>query len=142
MDVQTWTGFDGHELVIKQKVTGPDNSKSFWAVYENWHPKASDSNLSKLNDKKTDLAKPLSKDAMKNIVFISGYPHDVQASEHEAKLKSDLIGKEDHTLFSKMVAGKKGATLLYFCDPKTIPAFVQKYSGKDFLGKTVRISQG
>ena len=140
MDVKTWTGFEGPELVIKQKVPVSDSSKSLWVVYDHWSPKASDPSAKK-NEPKSDTSRPLpiSKHAMQNLVFMSGFTVDRQAGVLETQLKADLIGSEDHNLFSKVVV-TKNAAILHFCKVETISAFIQKYAGKEFLGKKIRIS--
>ena len=80
--------------------------------------------------------------AMKKMVFVSGINREIEKAELETKIKSDLIGLEDHLLIEKFVVAKKGTVVLHFCDSKDIAAFIQKYARKEFLGVKIRLSQG
>ena len=51
---------------------------------------------------------------MKKMVFVSGINSEIEKTELENKVKSDLIGQEDHLRIEKAKAAKKGTVILYF----------------------------
>ena len=79
---------------------------------------------------------------MKKMVFVSGIMAEIEKNEIENKVKTDLVGIEDHSLIEKVMVAKKGTVILHFIDSKDIGAFIQKYAGKEFLGSKIRLSQG
>ena len=73
---------------------------------------------------------------------MSGINSEIEKTELENKVKSDLFGQEDHLRIEKAKAAKKGTVILYFYDSKDIAAFIQKYARKEFLGVKIILSQG
>ena len=145
MDVNTYIGFEEHELVLKQKQIDSDGNKFGWIIYDKWAPKVSDPSpsITKSGHRaESKASNTIDLNAMKHRVFVSGIKASIGQAEVENKLRSDLIGKEDHTLIEKVTVAKKGTYVLHFLHTKDIPAFIKKYSGNDFLGGKVRPSQG
>ena len=148
MDVNTFIGFQGHDLVLKQKQKNQNGEKFGWVIYDKWTPKVTDQIVgvkkAARGGTNNNSSKQIDLNAMKRLVFvsISGSSGETQGADLEAKLKADLMGQEDSLLIEKVTINKKGSAVLHFLDEKTIKAFIQKYSGKDFLGGKVKLSQG
>lgn len=145
MEVKTFIGFENHELVLKQRQKNTDNGNFGWIIFDKWTPKASDPPLEQTRPgpkPDTSVSATIDINAMKKMVFVSGINSEIEKTELENKIKSDLIGQEDHLLIEKAKVAKKGTVVLYFHDSKDIAAFIQKYAGKEFLGVKIRLSQG
>ena len=147
MEVNTYIGFQGHELVLKQKQKNLSGERFGWVIYDKWTPKITDQTPAAkktITRSDTNASKQINLNAMKQMVFvsISGFTGETHGGEMETKLKSDLIGQEDHVLIEKVTTPKMGSAVLHFHNDQSIMAFIQKYSGKDFLGGKVKLSQG
>ena len=143
MNVNTWIGFEGHALVLKQKEKDLEGKKYAWNIFDSWSPKVTDPQpVSKKSAGKAVSAesKVIDKNATSKMLFISGHRGVDNVTEFESKLKSDLLGQEDLKLIEKVSSARKGTFVLHFHDQKLIAAFKNKYSGHDFLGGKIRFT--
>ena len=145
MDVNTFIGFEEHELVLKQKQKDLDGKRFNWVIFDKWSPKVSDPSPSVRkagNKSDTNSSNAIAVDAMKQMVFISGIKGQINNNEIEDKLMSDFIGIEDKLLIEKVAVAKKGTLVLHLVKDTDPACFVKKYSGNEFLGEKMRLSQG
>ena len=132
LNVNTWIGFEDRALVLKQKEKDSDGSKFSWNVFDSWIPKVTDPPpASKRNAGKASTAdsKSINKDATSKMLFISGHKDVVDVSVFENKLKSELVGQEDHGLIERISPARRGNFVLHFNDKDAVIAFKSKYSG-------------
>ena len=142
MNVNTWIGFEGHALVLKQKEKDVDAKKFSWNLFDTWTPKVTDPppNIKKnLGNTNSAASKVIKKDATCRMLFFSGHKGVDDKAEFETKLKTELLGQEDLELIEKISAARKGTFVLHFRDQKSITAFKNKYSGQEFLGGKIRL---
>ena len=146
MSVSTFIGFQGYDLVLKQKQKNADGGRFGWVIYDKWTPKVTDqiSSSQKVNSRSDTASASTSIDlnAMKRMVFISGFSSELDGPDTVNMVKTSLVGEEDYVLIEKIECPKKNSVVIYFHEDKVIPAFVKKYSNKEFLGARARLSQG
>ena len=143
MNVNTWIGFEGHTLVLKQKEKDAGGQKFSWHIFDSWTPKVTDPppNLKKNPNKTTSAeSRIIEKDAPNKMLVFSGHKGADELSEFESKLKSELLGQEDFELIEKISPARKGSFVLHFYDQKSSTAFKNKYSGQEFLGGKIRLA--
>ena len=76
------------------------------------------------------------------MVFLTGFSSDLNGPDMMDRVKTTLVGLEDHALIDQMEYPKKNSIVLYFHEEKTISAFIKKYANKEFLGGKAKLSQG
>ena len=143
MNVNTWIGFEDHALVLKQKEKDTEGSKFSWNIFDSWTPKVTDPppTLKKNANKAASAeSRSIDKEVTSKMLFISGHKNVVDAAEFENKLKSELVGQEDHSLIERISPARRGNFVLHFQDKNAVMAFKNKYSGQDFLGGKVNLT--
>ena len=145
MDVNTWTGFEGFKLVLKQKQKDSTDQKYDWVIFDEYSPKPSDApavgkgQVKKIGGKASTI---ISKDIFNTMAFLSGYPADIKEEEIVEKVRTDFIEREDKKLITDITLAKKGSVVLHFSKHDDMMAFVKKNRDRQFLGKPVRLFEG
>jgi hypothetical protein len=146
LNVNTWTGFEGYKLVLKQKEKdGSDGQKYDWVIFDEYSPKPSDTPVVNRGEAKKNNGRAstiIKKDVFDSMAFLSGFPDTIKEEEVVEKVKTSFIGKDDLESVKNVTANKKGSVILSFSDSKQATAFVEKYMNTEFLGKKIRLIVG
>ena len=146
LNVNTWTGFEGYKLVLKQKEKdSSDGQKCDWVIFDEYSPKPSDTPVVGRGETKKNNgrpSKPIKKDIFDNMAFLSGLPDTIKEEEVVEKVKNSFISKDDLEIVKNVSTNKKGSVILTFSDPKQATDFVEKYRNTEFIGKQIRLIVG
>ena len=146
LNVNTYIGFEGHELVLKQKQKDTATQKFGWVVFDRWHPHATEHSHANLNQQisgaSIGASQAIAVDALSHMIFITGIKTDTSKEVVENNFVSEFIGTEDRQMVERAVMPKAGNAILHLISGADAKALSLKYNGKEFKGAILKVSPG
>lgn len=142
--LNTWVGFDGHKLVIKQKKKDEGSTKFGWEEFDFWIPSINDPLPAPkgVNVRQNTVpSPPLSKETLRKMIFATKVKSELTGQQLIDKLNAEFIQPEDKDIIDHIEFVKKGMIIFHLTSDAHAEPFVAKYKDIDFCSAKVSISK-
>ena len=123
--LNTWVGFDGHRLVIKQKRKDDGPTKFGWEEFDFWIPTTKDPAPRPRGANTRQIPTPspaLAKDSMKKMVFATKVKSDLVGQPLIDKLLNEYVQAEDGDMVTQIEVVKKHMVIFHLATEAQLEA--------------------